>query len=104
MLPERVDSKAILLPSGENCGLKSTRVEEMKGWGGLKRPVTRFDSMRQMLWSFIARVYARRPGWGMNGAPAPEGWRSERSAAPSPREGITLGFPGPEIDILYSLA
>ena len=51
MLPERVDSKAILLPSGENCGLKSTRVEEMKRMGraeAASHPV-RFDATDVMV-------------------------------------------------------
>ena len=55
MLPERVDSKAILVPSGENCGLKSIRVEEMKGRGEVKEH-SLFDSLRQILWSLATRV------------------------------------------------
>jgi hypothetical protein len=34
-LPERPDAKAILRPSGENCGNTSLRVEEMKFIGEL---------------------------------------------------------------------
>src|SRR5690348_6667603 len=34
-LPERVDTKATFVPSGENCGEESSRVEEISGWAPL---------------------------------------------------------------------
>src|SRR5262245_4775447 len=46
-LPDRLDTKAIFLPSGEYRGLVSSCVEEINLVGGLPRPVELDTSVRQ---------------------------------------------------------
>jgi len=62
-LPERVDIKAILLPSGEYWGFSSVRVEAITGIGEPALPFGPCSSSRQILLSDKCRVYARRLPW-----------------------------------------
>src|SRR5262249_54558168 len=55
--PDRVDSKTILLPSGEYCGPWSKFVEAINLIGGLLRPFDCCSSILQMLVSNALRTY-----------------------------------------------
>jgi hypothetical protein len=59
-LPERSEANAILLPSGENCGLTSRRVESISFLGAASPAGALGPSVRQMLASRFQRAYASR--------------------------------------------